>query len=66
MLVRGGSPVNGAVSGLAGPKAEKISFHQFLLPPPSCDGLSGRAASSPLGPLAPLLPAADALPGRLP
>ena len=57
MVVRGGSPVNGALSGRAGPMEEKTESNQFLLPP-SADGLKGRPASSAVGPAAPLPAAA--------
>src|SRR5262245_23810203 len=45
MLVRGGSPVNGALSAFCGPTAEKSPSHRFLVCPSSC-GESGRAPSS--------------------
>ena len=58
MLVRGGSPLNGALSGLCGPIDEKIASSMFLLPVPIWDGGSGRAASSPVGRVFPMLPVA--------
>src|SRR6478672_2548844 len=54
MLVRGGSPVNGATSSLDGPTLENSLLNTFLLP--SSAGDNGRAVSSAVGPAAAGLP----------
>jgi len=56
MLVRGGSPLKGALSGLDGPTEEKKSHQCFVAVPCSSEGDSGRMASLPLGPVADPLP----------
>src|SRR6516225_6848183 len=48
MLVRGGSPVNGALSGRCGPTADHIDSNQLFLPV-IWDASSGFMACSPLG-----------------
>src|SRR6266508_522912 len=57
MLVRGGSPANGAASGLSGVKAENTESKKVFFWP-SWDGLIGRLASSASGPAGPPLRAA--------